>query len=227
MFWRFPITPALVVLAMTTLALTGCADTNASLFGGNVQGRPIETPELPPAAIDLAARVDQVGRELLAASPFLGVDPIFQTVSMPEPVLFHPNPNIVIISDGLVKRCTNDDALAAVLAAELGQMAAERKVANRNELPPLPVNLPDGANQNAGGISSDQTHLAELAMYEKKYRRGGPAVNGQELAKDVLRSAGRPDSQLATVEGLVQSARANQTRLPGFLPPSQAPRWSP
>jgi hypothetical protein len=168
-----------------------------------------------------------VGRELLAASPFLGVDPVFQTVSMPEPVLFHPNPNIVIISDGLVKRCANDDALAAVLAAELGQMAAERKVASRNELPPLPVNLPDGSNQNAGGIASDQSHLAELAMYEKKYRRNGSAVNAQELAKEVLRSAGRPDSQYAAIEGLVQSARANQTRLPGFAAPSQAPRWTP
>ncbi|MCZ2344359.1 MAG: hypothetical protein LC104_21575 [Bacteroidales bacterium] len=225
MFRSCTITPALLLLV-----LTGCADTNSSLFGGSVNGRPIETPELPQAALDMAARVDQVGRELLAASPFLGVEPIFQTVSMPEPVLFHPNPNIVIISDGLVKRCANDDALAAVLAAELGQMAAERKVANRNELPPLPVNLPDGANLNAGGISSDQTHLAELAMYEKKYRRGGStgsAVNARELAKDVLRSAGRSDSQLATVEGLVESARANQIRLPGFAAKPKVPQWTP
>lgn len=219
---------ALMASALMLAVGVGCADTSRSLSGGPLEGRPIEVPEVPDASIEVAARVDQIGRQLISANPFLGVEPVFQTVGFTEPILYHPDFNVLVISEGLAKRCETDDALAAVLAAELGQMAAERKMANRNELPPLPVNLPDHSNQNAGGISSDQTYLAELANYDKKYRRPTSGmVGGRELAAEVLRSSGRSDAELASLASLIDTARSNQSKLGTFARPTAGPRWSP
>ena len=211
------------IAVLAFAAGVGCAETTSSLL----PGRPVATPDIPPAAIGVAARVDQVGRSLLAANPFLGVDPVFHTVAAKEPVLFHPDLNGVMISDGLVERCESDDDLAAVLAAELGQMAAERRTASRNQRPPLPVNLPDGSNQNAGGISSDQVHLAELAAYEKRYAKpAGSNRSGHDLADEVLRSAGRDAARLDRMADLIENARANRDQFGGLDVRSSAPKWS-
>ena len=210
--------------------VVGCAGERDSWFGPDLPGQPIATPDLPEASLASAARVDQVGRELLAANPFLGIDPVFNTVGIPEIVLFHPDVNRVIISDGLVSRCRTDDELAAVLAAELGQMAAEKRKLEQSVLPPLPPRLPDNANQNAGGIPSDQTYLAELALYDKKYRQpssAGPApADAKQTAREILRATGRSDATLEALSALIEEGQANRSRLSQFDQRPSRPQWT-
>src|SRR5581483_9541454 len=88
--------------------------------------------------------------------------------------------------------------LTAVLCTELGKMVTERELLagtqsrNPDVLPPM--NVPVG-NDNAGLISSpDQTHLAELGMYERTHRKPGqapaPPPDPQLLARTYLTRCG-------------------------------------
>ena len=93
------------------------------------------TPELTPASTRVAARVDSVGRELLAANPNLPTRPVFRSYGSPELELFHSGESELIITEGLVNRCSTDEQLKALLAAELGQAAHARLP--RSEMPGL------------------------------------------------------------------------------------------
>ncbi len=119
-------------VAFVGLACVGCLDTLLNRSGEIPGvGKPIDTPKLPEASLATAARVDQVGRELLAANPFIGVDPTFHTVALPDPAIGHPDFGGVVVTEGLVNRCKTDAELAAVLATELGQMSAEKRLVDR------------------------------------------------------------------------------------------------
>jgi|GEM_PF-826883 hypothetical protein len=209
----------------------GCAGERGSQYQPDSPGHPISTPTLPEASLTTAARVDQLGRELLAANPFLGIEPVFTVVGISDMVLFHPDMNRLMISEGLVNRCRSDDELAAVLAAELGQMAAEKRKHEQSLIPPLPPRLPDHANQNAGGIPSDQTYLAELALYEKKYRQrsnpGPSSMDAKQTARGILRATGRNDATLDEVSAFIEQGHANRSQLSQFEQRSSRPRWTP
>src|SRR5262249_1586764 len=45
----------------------------------------------------------------------------------PEPTIFHPAANWVVISEGLVRECKTEAQLAAVLCQELGRIESERQ----------------------------------------------------------------------------------------------------
>lgn len=123
---------AILGTALVGLASAGCLDEMLNRSGEIPGiGKPIDTPKLPEASIATAARVDQVGRELLAANPFIGVDPTFHTVALPEPAIGHPDFGGVVVTEGLVNRCKTDAELIAVLATELGQMSAEKRLVER------------------------------------------------------------------------------------------------
>src|SRR5207237_1039878 len=98
-----------------------------------------------------AARVDIVGRRIIAANPQVGAKPMFATIGAPEPEIFHRGTSDVYVTEGLVKQCSTDGQLAAILCSELGKVVAEREALSpprtrRPERTP-PADVPIG---NAG-----------------------------------------------------------------------------
>ncbi len=85
-----------------------------------------------PASKEVSLRVDKVGRELLTANSQIGVRPLFGTIGSEQPEVFHLETNLIYVTEGLVKKCRSDADLAAVLAAELGKMVAEREAAHQS-----------------------------------------------------------------------------------------------
>src|SRR5205814_3578198 len=128
------------------LALGGCWETakQNAVAPDDAIRRKI-TPELAMANNYAASRVDALGRMLLAANPKIDAKPMFQTVGVAEPEIFHAGTTRIVITQGLVDLCQvgddkTDAELAAVLCFELGKMVAEREaVAPLNKRPaPLP-----------------------------------------------------------------------------------------
>ena len=112
-------------LAPGLLFLSGCLHNGewglGTLFDRDNSPR---APEVKPASIQTAQRVESLGRRIIAQNTFTGLDPLFHTAGVPESVLFHRGTGELYISEGLVDQCRTDDELAAVLCAELGRMMA-------------------------------------------------------------------------------------------------------
>jgi hypothetical protein len=210
------------------VGLAGCLD--HELSGPTLRNKAVEVPRLPEASLAAAARVDQVGRQLLGQNPFLGVEPTFHTYGQAEPEVFHPDLNGVFITEGLVQRCKSDEELAAVLALELAKMSAERRTAERlrNNPGPLPT-LPDVAAVSPGGIGSDQNQLGTQALFDRKLSSPGkpaPPDDPQAAAAEILRAAGFDPKVLEHVAPLVQEAGRNHAASDGLGGRPVRPLWS-
>jgi hypothetical protein len=187
-----------------------------------------------PAAEETARRVGLIGQKLLAANPQLGVRPLFRTIGSPEPALFHVGTTQVCITEGLVKQCTTEGQLAAVLCAELGKMVAEREAlagpqARSPERQP-PIDLRIGNDSGGSYGAPDLTHLAELGKYEQE--RGRPRTPAalpapQALARTYLMKAGYHAADLDVIAPLLQAASVN-TQLERQLtaPPAPPRPWT-
>lgn len=173
-------------------------------------------PPVTPAGTEAAARVDIVGRRVLAANPHIGAKPLFRTVGATHSEVFHRGTSDVFVTEGLVKQCQTDGQLAAVLALELGKLVAEREAktpaATRSPDRPPPLDVRLGADDRSAG-SPDQTHLAELAGYDEQLkaarRSATTPLNPNVLALNYLDRAGYLPEELAAVEPLLKSAAAN------------------
>jgi hypothetical protein len=163
------------------------------------------------AAIEVAARVDQLGHKIVMANPQIGQRPVFRTVGSPEPDLFHRGTSEVFITEGLVRRCASEGQLAAFLAYELGRMVAERealasiKSRDPDREPPVEVRV---GNDNAGAIGPpDLIRQAELARFEAQHPRRPngtrPPLEPSILAKAYLQKAGYQQSDLDAVAALL------------------------
>src|ERR1700693_1608785 len=132
-----------------------------------------------PAATETAARVDLLGRKIVAANPQLGLRPLFRTVGAPQPELFHRGTVEVDITEGLVSQCQTEGQLAAILCYELGRMVSERgalagpKARTPDREPPMEVRVGNDGSSAMG--SPDLTSLAEKAKYDRP-RRGPDAA---------------------------------------------------
>ncbi len=215
--------------AALLVGLAGCLGNE--LDGPSIRNKPVETPKLPKASVQTALRVDQVGRQLVSQSLFLGVEPTFSTYGQKEPEIFHPNLSSVFVTEGLVSKCKTDDELAAVLAVELATMSAESRAANRMRgAGPMPT-LPDAATVSAGGIASDQNQLGTQAIIDRRLgptkRPGRPAANDtRAAAADILRSAGFDPKALDQVTPLMQEAGSHHAAAEGLGERPTRPRWS-
>ncbi len=216
----------------------GCFTTDAPLMlvTANPFGTPLPTPPLAkasfaPAPVEAAARVDTLGRKILAANPQLGVRPLFRTIGAPQPEIFHVGTSAIDLTEGLVNQCLTEAQLAAVLCHELGKMIAEREelagpeVRAPERLPPIEVRI---GNDNAGSFGPpDQTHLAELARFERERRQRAlqaalPPPNPQTLARIYLTKAGYSEGALEAVAPLLQAAAENNSFAKQLLqPPGQ------
>jgi predicted Zn-dependent protease len=173
-------------------------------------------PNLAPASTEAAARVDTIGRGVLAANPQIGARPLFHTIGAPQPEVFHRSSGDVYVTEGLVRQCASDGQLAAVLCTELGKVVSEREartppaVRKPERLPPIDTRI---GNDTGWGTAPDQTRLRELADVDRERREGRaaalPPPDPQALARLYLVRAGYHDADLAAAAPLLQAARAN------------------
>jgi hypothetical protein len=186
-----------------------------------------------PAAQEVSLRVDKVGRELVVANEQIGLRPLFGTIGAEQPEIFHIGTDFVYVTEGLVKQCTSNAQLAAVLAVELGKMVADREARagsesrNPDKLPP--IRLPVG--NNVQGRESDLTAVAELGRFEKANPktpvRSLSRPDPLKLARNYLEKAGYQGTDLDAANPLLLAAEKNvalERHFKGALP--QSP-WAP
>jgi hypothetical protein len=227
-----------ISLIVPVFAAIGCVswEANTTLVPSNPFGSlpPPQTahPALAPASLQAAARVDGLGRKILAANPQTGVEPLFRTIGAPQPEIFHQGTVEVDITEGLVNQCPSDGQLAAVLALELGKMISEREAfagpqtrAPERE-PPMEVRI--GSDNGGAYGPADQLHRAELAKYDKERRQraAGAAAppDPQVLARAYLLKAGYTAADLDAAAPLFRSAAENNTFAKQLLSPPQIQR---
>jgi len=171
-----------------------------------------------PADEAMATRVDGIARKLLADNPQVGLrSTLFATIgNAPQPEIFHTGPHMVYVTDGLVRRCSNDAELAAALALELGKIVSEREAGaspdmrSPDRLPPMAVPVGSTGQFN----NPDLVHEFELAKFEKerpRIRRPLPRPDPQQLARGYLEKAGYQPSDLDTALPLLRAAQNNIT----------------
>lgn len=220
--------------------VTVCAGLLACLagcFGGefdtgmSFKNEPVAVPEQSEASVGVAVRVDQVGRQLLAQNPFLGIEPTFHTLGRAEPEVFHRDSHGVFVTEGLVQRCASDEELAAVLASELGKMSASRRIADRMRVSePLAV-IPDAAAVSPGGIGSDQNHLGVQAVFDQQLSRpvrdtAAPRDEPKQIAAAILKSAGHDPKCLEDVAPILDDAARHASAARQLGVRGDNPRWS-
>jgi hypothetical protein len=227
----------LLILPIFCLAATGCVspETKTTPVPSNPFGSappPQATrPALLPAALQAAARADSVGRRVVTANPQLGIQPLFRTIGAPQPEIFHQGTTEVDITEGLVKQCSSDGQLAAVLALELGKMVSEREslagpaVRAPEHEPPMEVRV--GSDSSGAFGPADQLHRAELAKYDKERRQSAAnaakPLDPQVLARGYLTKAGFAEADFDAAAPLLRSAADNHTFAKQLLssPPPQ------
>jgi predicted Zn-dependent protease len=173
-------------------------------------------PNVTPASTEAAARVDALGRRIVAVNRQAGVDTrslMFHTIGAPQPEVFHRGTSDIYITEGLVRQCATDGQLAAVLCTELGRLVSEREalappsVRKPERLPPIDTGI---GNDAGWSTAPDQTRLRELADYDRERRQQHtplPPPDPQALARVYLLRAGYHDDDLAAAAALLQSAR--------------------
>jgi hypothetical protein len=234
---------ARLLVLLGVLVVGGCfplleGDKTTALVSNNPFGAeaPPKAPtraSYAPADEKVSRRVDKVGRDLLAANKQIGLKPVFATIGVEQPEVFHIETSVVYVTEGLVKQCKSDPELAAVLSVELGRMVAEREartspeVRSPEKMPPIRVPV----GNNAQGRETDFTTVAELSRFEKANpktpARTLPRPDPMKLARIYLENAGYQPADLDSVNPLLQAAEKNvalERHFKGALP--QAP-WAP
>jgi hypothetical protein len=185
-----------------------------------------------PASVESAARVDRLGRQILAANPQVGVKPLFVTIGAPQPELFHRGTAELAVTEGLVRQCATDGQLAALLCVELGKMVAEREAlsapqARKPDRQP-PPDLRIGGSDGMFG-APDMTHQAELSRYDPPRRRdAAPPTppDPQQLAKIYLNKAGFQAFELDQAAPLLGAAQSSSSLEKQLTQPGPARPWT-
>jgi hypothetical protein len=223
-----------VGLAVFCPLVTGCVSPDGASplrrAWDRISGKP-SAPDYSPGHIANAARVEELGRQIIAQNTFTGIEPMFQTQGIRETVLFHRGTEELIISDGLVEQCKSEAQLAAVLCSELGQMVAEKRNARRAgiERDTIPeVGLPGGTS-TAGGSADDPARAAELAFRERQrpkvsVTKSEPA-DGKKLARELMIGAGYDPEELDRVQPLLKQSSRGEALKRQMTGPAAAPTW--
>jgi hypothetical protein len=185
-------------------------------------------PQLPafkksyaPAAESASLRVQEMTKRILAANPQIGMRPVVLTVGsttdQEQVEIFHRGTGQIVITEGLVKLCTTDRFLAAVLCLEMGKMVSEREaiagVRSREPEMDPPEELRIG--NDAGGTFGppDGVRMLDAARYDKSRRRPGspppPPPEPATLARIYLAKAGFHEGDLDDTQPIIRKAEAN------------------
>jgi hypothetical protein len=185
--------------------------------------------KMTPASLQVAQRVDELGRQVIAQNTFTGLDPLFHTIGVrsdgvSELALFHRGTSELIISEGLVKQCKTDAELAALLCSELGKMMAEKRAAiaaGRDH-----DSIPDIALPGSG-LGADGTRAAEVARQEAKGNETRAAVerSAPEFSKQLLQGAGFDPAELDRVAPLLKQAARDDALRKQMAGSAPAPTW--
>jgi hypothetical protein len=189
----------------------------ADTFGSAPAPLPITKVSHAPAEEATAQRVATIGQKLVEANPKMGMQPMFRTVGSPQQEIFHRGTSELVVTEGVVDKCTTDGQLAAVLALELGKMVSEREalVAPRMRTmerePPIDVRV--GNDYSGANGAMDMTRRAELAPYERDRNRREepppPPPDPRALAKLYLMKANIPASELDGAAPILRAAGQN------------------
>lgn len=184
---------------------------------------PVAAAKVGPATVQTAERVETLGRKIIGQNPFAGVEPLFHTAGVQEPVLFHRGNSELFVSAGLVEKCMTEPELAAVLCAELGKMIAEKRRAvavgkDRDSIPNVALPGSDGF---------DATRAAELARQDTKPARRFTAdeTNADAVARTLLRGAGYDPAELDRVQPLLRQSERGDTIRKQVAGSAAAPKW--
>jgi hypothetical protein len=208
------------------LLVAGCMEDNRSLLvtagpsGEPVVAKSLNSVQRAPATEEAGKRVIAVGQTIVSANTQLGLRPAFCTAGTPNPEIFHRGTGglegcQIVITEGLVRRCSTDAQLAAVLCTELGKVISERE-AHAGPVMRKPERQPisDGriGNDYSGAFGpSDRTYLMEEAkLNPQRGKRPAPPAP-EALAKQYLVRAGYADTELVKVQALLQEAEKNFT----------------
>ncbi|MFO0849209.1 MAG: hypothetical protein U0871_11740 [Gemmataceae bacterium] len=219
----------LLFLSATISLLPGCLSDDAPK--PTIENKAVDVTVAKEAPVGLAARVDQIGRQIIGANPFLGVDPVFHTLGRAEPEVCHPDVHGLFVTSGLVERCKSDDEVAAVLASELAKMTAERRASDRMVRPEPLRQVAVGGNLNSGGDTSDLNQLGTQAVFDQTLtppgrKKSAPAADNRKAAEDMMKAAGYDPKALAAVEPLLAEAGRNNVVARSFGGGSNRPQWS-
>ena len=217
----------LLAAGFSNLAL-GCANVNSitSWFA-----QPEVKSQREPA-LAAAARVDQIGRQILAANPQSGVNATFQVIGHADALIFHRDRGGIFISDTLVDQCKTDVELAAVLCTELGKMVAEQRNLIRMGYVDQFAQVPTANPMNASDLSADPVRVNELALRDKQTPR--KSVNDEKkvltdpkkIAAELMHTAGLDEKALAAVEPILKNANKNPELLKQLGGSGSDPVWT-
>jgi hypothetical protein len=217
-------------LAVAGLLAAGCVESPEPASSFYRAPAPTTLPPLDPASLDAAARVDSLGRKLLAANPEIGARPLFRTVGAPQPEVFHRGTTDVFVTEGLVKQCSTDGQLAGVLATELGKLVRDREVLTpedvRKPAPLPPIDSRFGNDDRMGGTTdrADYKQWVDYEVERRQHRRPGtaeyeaearrvrrpmPLPDPNALAMSYLQKAGFTPNDLIAARGVMDAAAAN------------------
>jgi hypothetical protein len=192
----------------------------------------IELPKGAEPSARAAERVDQVGRTIMAANVFSGIDPSFQTIGSKERILLHRGQESIFISDSLVEECNTDAELAALLCSELGKMLAEKRNAVRMGYRDPLMDITITNSGESGGITADQFRLAELAMHEQQMpkravdRARAEITDPRRLAIEMLKTGGYDEKQYADAEQMLKGVNTNREMVRQLSGTSLMPSWT-
>ncbi|HMF14102.1 MAG TPA: hypothetical protein VKE94_17420, partial [Gemmataceae bacterium] len=147
----------------------------------------------------------------------IGMRPVTLTVGGDAPEIFHRGTGQIILTEGLVKQCTTDRFLAAVLCLEMGKMVSERealasvRAREPEREPPDDIRI---GNETEGTFGpADGARMYELARYEKSRRKPSapppPPPEPQVLARFYLAKAGFHEADLDAVQPILRKTQEN------------------
>jgi hypothetical protein len=186
-----------------------------------VVARSLSRTGVAPATEAAARRVVAVGAAVVVANPQLGLRPVFITTGAPQLEIFHKGTGAlggcqVVLSEGLVRRCSGDAQLAAVICWELGKVIVERESLagrdqRRGESRPI-IEAPIDHDSSAAFGPADGTLLMEAGKREKPRRKATdpPLLPSADLlAEQYLKRAGYAATDLDQVRPLLREAEGN------------------
>ena len=174
--------------------------------------------------------VETIGRKIIAQNTFTGIEPLFHTIGVHEPVLFHEGPERLMVSEGLVKQCRTDGEIAGGALLRTGEDGGREKVrpARRRGTRLVPGNRrADGFRPGrAARRMTPPAPRSELSLRSNdQTSRSRTPTTPLCRPADLLRGAGFDPADLDRVAPLLKQSDRGlviKKQLSGSAP---APRW--